>query len=108
MFNLDMFFVSDPRVSGNKIVPSAEIPKASGIQGWNIFFVEPHAVENAVKALPEFQGCASVYQSAEHGEIYTTERKPRFVWEVAGKNYWVDDEGIAMRPRDGAERLACA
>ncbi len=99
MFNLDIFFVSEPRVSGNKIVPSGEIQKASGVQGWNIFFVEPHAVENAVKTLPEFQDVQAYVSLPNTVTIYTTERKPRFVWEVAGKNYWVDDEGIAMRPR---------
>ncbi len=99
MFNLDLFFVSEPSVIGNKIVPSAEIQKASGVQGWNIFFVEPHAVENAVKQLPEFQNVQTYVTLPNTVEIYTTERKPRFVWEVAGKNYWVDDAGIAMRPR---------
>jgi cell division septal protein FtsQ len=99
MFNLDFFFVGEPAIFGNKLVPAQEVAAVSGIRGWNIFFVEPRVVENAVRSLPEFKD-AQVYMTLPNTvEIYTTERKPRFVWEVAGKNYWVDDDGIAMRPR---------
>lgn len=99
MFNLDLFFVTEPIVIGNKIVPREEIVQVSGMRGWNIFFVEPRAVEAAVRALPEFKD-VQVYATLPNTiEIYTTERKPVFVWEVAGKNYWVDEDGIAMRPR---------
>ncbi|MBI4673855.1 MAG: FtsQ-type POTRA domain-containing protein [Chloroflexi bacterium] len=99
MFNLDLFFVSEPVVVGNKIVPRAEIAQVSGVNGWNIFFVEPRAVARAVRALPEFKDVQVYVTLPNQVEIYTTERVPRFVWEVAGKNFWVDQEGIAMRPR---------
>ncbi|MCG3140344.1 MAG: Cell division protein FtsQ [Anaerolineae bacterium] len=98
-FNLDAFFVSQPTIIGAKIVPHDEIAQAAGVNGWNIFFVNPRQVESAVRALPEFQD-AQVYVTLPNTvEIYTVERTPRFVWEVAGKNFWVDQEGIAMRPR---------
>lgn len=99
MFNLDLFFVSEPVVIGNKIVPRQEIVQVSGMRGWNIFFVEPRVVENAVRTLPEFKDVQVYVTLPNTIEIYTTERTPRFVWEVAGKNYWVDEDGIAMRPR---------
>ncbi len=99
MFNLDMFFVNEPMVAGNKIVPRAEVAQVSGVNGWNIFFVEPRNVEQAVRALPEFKDVQVYVTLPNTVEIYATERTPRFVWEVAGKNYWVDQEGIAMRPR---------
>lgn len=99
VFNLDAFYVGEPVVFGNKIVPSQEIAETSGMRGWNIFFVEPRAVEAAVRTLPEFKDVQVYVTLPNTVEIYTTERKPLFVWEVAGKNYWVDDEGIAMRPR---------
>lgn len=98
-FNLDMFFVSQPVVIGNKIVPREEIAQVAGVNGWHIFFVDPRAVENAVRALPEFKDVQVYVTLPNTVEIYTVERTPRFVWEVAGKNYWVDQEGIAMRPR---------
>jgi cell division septal protein FtsQ len=99
MFNLDFFFVGEPVVIGNKIVPRQEIVDVSGMSGWNIFFVEPRVVENAVRTLPEFKDVQVYVTLPNTIEIYTTERTPRFVWEVAGKNYWVDEDGIAMRPR---------
>lgn len=99
MFNLDFFFVGEPVVIGNKIVPSREIAQVSGMRGWNVFFVEPRSVEAAVRTLPEFKDVQVYVTLPNTLEIYTTERKPLFVWEVAGKNYWVDEEGIAMRPR---------
>ncbi len=99
MFNLDFFFITEPIVIGNKIVPREEIVQVSGMRGWNIFFVEPRVVENAVRTLPEFQDVQVYVTLPNTLEIYMTERTPRFVWEVAGKNYWVDQDGIAMRPR---------
>lgn len=99
MFNADLFFVTEPVVIGNKIVTSQEIAQVSGMRGWNIFFIEPRAVEAAVRTLPEFKDVQVYVTLPNTVEIYTTERTPRFVWEVAGKNYWVDQDGIAMRPR---------
>lgn len=98
-FNLDTFFVSQPLVVGNKIVPTQEIAQVAGVNGWNIFFVDPRAVEKAVRTLPEFKDVQVYVTLPNTVEIYTVERTPRFVWEVAGKNFWVDQEGIAMRPR---------
>ena len=99
MFNLDIFFVSQPTVFGNKIVPRQEIAQAAGVNGWNIFFVEPRALHEAVSELPEFKSVQVYVTLPNRVEIYTKERTPRFVWEVAGKNYWIDDEGVAMRAR---------
>lgn len=99
MFNLDLFYVADAEVVGNKLVSRAEVQQAAGVRGWNIFFVEPDQVAAAVRTLPEFQD-VQVYATLPNTvEIFTTERKPVFVWEVGGKNYWVDAQGIAMRPR---------
>ncbi len=103
MFNLEYFFVNEPIVIGNKIVPREEIVQVSGMRGWNIFFVEPNAVANAVRALPEFKEVQVYVTLPNTIEIYTTERTPRFVWEVAGKNFWIDEDGIAMRPRGMVE-----
>lgn len=99
MFSLDQFYVGEPTVIGNKIVPTNEVQAVSGVRTWNIFFVEPSAVSNAVSALPEFSAVQTYITLPNTVEVYVTERQPRFVWEVAGKNYWVDQDGIAMRPR---------
>ncbi len=98
-FNLDAFFVTQPAVIGAKIVSRDEIAQVAGVNGWNVFFVDPRQVENAVRALPEFKDVQVYVALPNTVEIYTVERTPRFVWEVAGKNFWVDQEGIAMRPR---------
>lgn len=99
LFNLDLFFVTQPVVVGNKIVPREEIAQVAGVNGWNIFFVEPRQIEQSLRALPEFKDVQVYVTLPNTVEIYTSERTPRFVWEVAGKNYWIDQEGIAMRPR---------
>lgn len=99
MFNHDIFFVGDVAVIGNKLVPRDEVQTVSGIRGWNIFFLEPNRVAAAVKTLPEFKTVEVFIGLPNTAEIYVTEREPRFVWEVGGKNYWVDAEGVAMRPR---------
>ena len=55
MFNNDLFFVNDTVLSGNKIVPRGEVSNTAGVHGWNIFFVEPLALEARLRAMPEFK-----------------------------------------------------
>lgn len=99
MFNADIFFVSDLTVKGNRIVTRDETGRVAGIRGWNIFFVEPDAVVANVRTLPEFKQAQVYVDLPNLVEVFVTERNPRFVWEAGGKNYWVDDDGVAMRPR---------
>lgn len=99
IFNADQFSVHGLKVQGNRVVTRQEIEAVAGIRGWNIFFVEAEQVAKNVLALPEVKEVQVYTDLPNIVEIYITERKPRFVWEVGGKNYWVDEEGIAMRPR---------
>jgi cell division septal protein FtsQ len=99
MMNGDWFYVNEVIVRGNKLVPRQEIEQASGMRGWNVFFIKPEEVAASVEALPEFKDVQVYVELPNILEIHVIERKPWFVWEAAGKNYWVDDQGIAMRPR---------
>lgn len=99
MFNADLFFVSALRVKGNRVVTRDEIDRVAGLRGWNIFFVEPDAVVANIRTLPEFKQAQVYVDLPNVVQVYVTERNPRFVWEAGGKNYWVDDDGVAMRPR---------
>lgn len=99
LFNADMFFVTDVVVRGTRVVPRSEIAAVNVLQGWNVFFVEPRQLESQVRTLPEYKDAQVYVDLPNLVELYVTERKPRFVWEAGGKNYWVDNEGIAMRPR---------
>ena len=99
MFNLDIFFVTDPRVVRQQNCAERRNSKSIGRARLEYLFCRAARGREAVKALPEFQDVQTYVTLPNTVTIYTTERKPRFVWEVAGKKYWVDDEGIAMRPR---------
>lgn len=99
LFNNDVFFVNDIVLSGNKIVPRGEVSNAAGVRGWNIFFVEPLALEARLRAMPEFKDVQVDITLPNEIDVSVLERTPRFVWESGGKNYWVDGEGVAMRAR---------
>ena len=99
LFSADLFFVGDLALSGNRILPRAEIDHAAGVRGWNLFFVEPGAVQAALEKLPEVKAARVTTILPNQVQIQIVERQPRFVWEVKGSKYWVDDDGIAMRVR---------
>jgi cell division septal protein FtsQ len=53
LFANDLFYVPQLTLSGTRILPAAELDQATAIHGWNIFFVNSHDVESAIKRLPE-------------------------------------------------------
>ena len=46
--NHDLFYVPAVDVQGNSNVPQAEIERAAGVTYWNIFFVDPGAIQATV------------------------------------------------------------
>lgn len=81
---------------------SAEaIQLASGLEGYSVFWVNRSAVaQNIVDALPPIRQ-VQVRHSLPNSVVLTVEEQgEQVMWVVAGKRYWVDDEG-SLHPAQG-------
>ncbi len=99
LFSNSMFFVDSPTFSGNHFLTRDELTLASGVQAWNIFFVNTNEVEASLKKLPEVKEAHVTVSLPNRVQAQIVERLPRLVWETRGQAYWVDDDGIALRAR---------
>jgi cell division septal protein FtsQ len=99
LFSNPVFYVDSPAFSGNRFLTPTELAQASGIRGWNIFFVDTHEVEAELKRLPAVKDARVTMSLPNHVQAQIVERLPRMVWETRGATYWVDDDGIALPAR---------
>ncbi len=98
-FNLDLFYVYDFDAVGLGYVTKDEVARASGIVGYNVFFIDTHSVENALKRLPEVQSAHATVQVPNQLTIQVDERQPELTWLRGNESYWVDADGIAVKSR---------
>ncbi len=99
LFSNSLFFVDNIAFGGNRFATREELTRASGIQGWNIFFINTGEVEAALKKMPEVKEAHVTLGLPNRVQVQIVERLPRFVWETRGQTYWVDDDGLAVRAR---------
>ncbi|MBI4786614.1 MAG: FtsQ-type POTRA domain-containing protein [Chloroflexi bacterium] len=104
-FDTDQFYLFDFQVAGLQHLTKPEIARASGIAGYNIFFVETQQVERALVKLPEVKFAQVTASMPNHLTIAIEERKPEFAWVRGGETYWVDAEGIAFKARTNLPAL---
>ncbi len=104
-FNLDFFYVFDFDVVGLQYVTKDELVRASGITGYNAFFIDPKTVENALTRLPEIRSAHVSVQVPNHLVIAVEERQPVLTWLRGSEMYWVDFDGIAVQARENRPDL---
>lgn len=97
--NHDMFYIYSLDVQGNAILPQDVIEKASGIMNWNIYYVDPHAVESALEQMPEVKSAHVETYLPNSVMVDLEERHPMFIWKSRNQRYWVDREGVVMKER---------
>lgn len=95
-FNADQFYVYVPELRGAKYLAAADVVPASGVVGYNVFFIEPRKVEKAVAALPVVKSVQVAVAVPNRVVIAVQEREPKLIWQRGAESYWVDDEGVAL------------
>ncbi len=105
LFSAPAFFVDSITWTGNRFVSGDELTRASGIQGWSIFFLDTREVERTLLKRPEIKEAHVAFQLPNAVQVAVVERMPRFIWETGGATYWVDGEGIAFEARDNLDGL---
>ncbi|MGB8646444.1 MAG: FtsQ-type POTRA domain-containing protein [Anaerolineae bacterium] len=99
LFGVSTFFVDGVNWTGNRYMSANELTQASGVLGWNIFFVDPQEIQANLKKLPEIQDARVSLALPNTVNVQVTERAPSFVWQTGNATYWVDQEGIAFQAR---------
>lgn len=106
LWTLPYFRVSAAQVTGNQRIPADEVNSVLGLSGRPVFSLNPARIEE--QALQNYHEFVSVEVNVSLPNIVTinvTERQPLILWQQDGGVTWVDEEGIAFRPRGDVQGL---
>jgi len=99
-FNLPQFRVTEAQVTGNQILPAAEINSVLNIAGQPIFLLIPSDLESRIRRnFPEFVSVTVTTSLPNVVSINVQERHPIIRWEQGGSYTWISEDGVAFRPR---------
>jgi len=98
LFTSYAFFVYAADVRGNVLLSASHVYEASQIDTVSIFWIEPEVVERRLEELPYVRSATVRCALPNRVEIAVQERVPVILWRTDQGVYWVDGEGIAMRP----------
>ncbi len=105
-WSLPTFQVIEPLVSGNQHIPSADINAVLSITGQPIFTLIPSDLETRLRLnFPELASADVQLRLLNVVSVAVTERQPVIIWELGGAYTWIDDSGVALRPRDRVDNL---
>ncbi len=105
-FNLDLFYVFEPDVIGLRNLSKDEIVRASGVTGYNVFFIDAGSVERTLGRMPEIKSVRVMPGVPNLLSIQITEREPEVIWQRGADMYWVDSEGIVFKAHGDKPELA--
>jgi len=105
-WTLPMFRVTVAEVSGNQRIQADEINAALNSAGQPIFTLLPSDLEKRIRInYPELASAKVTLSLPNALSVNVTERQPIIVWQQNGAYTWVDENGIAFRPRGSANKL---
>ena len=104
-FNADLFYVYGLQTTGLRYLTQAEVERASGIIGYNIFFIDARSVERALAKLPEVKSVHVTTGLPNRVAVVIDERQPEITWLRGNEAYWVDADGIAFHARANLPQL---
>ncbi len=99
-FNLPEFRVGAAQVTGNQILPAAEISSALNAAGQPVFLLVPSELETRLRlSYPELSAAHVSVTLPNILSVQVVERKPVIRWEQGNGYTWVSEDGVAFRPR---------
>lgn len=100
------FQVSAPRVSGNARIETDGINAVLGVEGQPIFTIVPAELATRLRLnYPEITAAQVVPYLPNVVVVDVVERKPVISWQQGDGYTWIDDSGVAFRPRGTAGNL---
>ena len=105
--SLPYFYVPAANVTGNNRLTREEINGVLGLAGQSIFTIQPEeARERLLLSYPELLSAEVNVALPNQVYVHVTERQPVVFLELDGEGYtWIDENGVAFRPRGVAEGL---
>ncbi len=95
------FYITAMEAEGCALISAAELAQASGIRGWNAFYVREHEVEDRLlSAYPALRAATVRCRLPNQVKITVQERTPEVVWQADNGRFWVDEEGVVLKPAD--------
>lgn len=92
-------YTDNVRVNGAFYTSKEEVYQAAGVEGMQVFYLDPAVIARRVASLPYVkQAHVAVYLPAQV-EITVVERQPVVAWVRGETTYWVDREGVLLPPR---------
>ncbi len=100
----DLFYVYGMDVQGIDLLSKGEVFEQSGVAGYNILWVRPEQVEQALLSQPYVREARVTMGLPNRVRVHLVERQPQLAWVVGDDIYWIDNDGVVMIPR-GEPRL---
>ena len=105
-WTLPMFQVSVATVTGNQRLSAEEINAVLSSRGQPIFTLMPSDLETRLRLnYPELASAKVSVGLPNVLSVNVTERQPVILWQQNGGYTWIDDGGVAFRPRGSVDGL---
>ena len=105
-WTLPMFRVTVAQVTGNQQITADQINAVLDSAGRPIFTLLPSDLEQRIRLnYPELASAKVTLALPNVVSINVTERHPVILWKQNGAYTWVDENGIAFRPRGSTDKL---
>jgi hypothetical protein len=103
---LPEFRVTNAQVLGNQRISAAEINSVLSLSGQAIFTIMPADLETRLRLnYPELTSATVALGLPNIVTVNIVERQPVILWQQAGGFTWIDQNGVAFRPRGSATNL---
>jgi len=97
------FRVDTANVTGLQRLTSTQVNAALGLNGKQIFMLDPNSMENKlINTFPEFSSVAVGIELPQSVAVTVTERIPVLIWRQDGNTNLVDVDGMTFPLREGA------
>ena len=107
-WTLPMFRINAAQVNGNQRIKTDEINAVLDIAGQPIFSLLPSELERRIRSnYPEVSSANVSLELPNAVSVQVVERQPVLLWQENNAYTWIDEDGIAFRPRgvEGADKL---
>ena len=99
-FTLPYFFIPSATVLGNNHISAEEINSILGVTGQNIFTIKSDELQTRLRQnYPELLSAEVKVYLPNHVYVTISERVPVIIWQRGEGYTWIDEAGVAFRPR---------
>ena len=106
LWSAPIFRVADAQISGLARLDAGEINSALGLRGQWIFLLRPAEIATRLRLqFPELAAAQVIVALPNLVQIDVTERQPVLLWQQGNGYTWIDEDGIAFKPRGDSSGL---